>query len=346
MSSSHPKPKPSKADFFDTSTARHARPLGGDTARNTRSSAIVDLSDQILNNTETNHLSQPRKPDWIRAKLPGGPGYEAMRENMAKHGLSTVCQEASCPNIADCWSRGTATIMILGDICTRSCGFCNVRTGKPLPPDYDEPQNVGKSISLMGLKHIVITCVDRDDLADGGAEIWAQTIHETHKQAPNTSVEVLVGDFGGDALALQVVIEAEPEILAHNLETVPRMHRAVRPQATYERSMRVLKQIHNAGLVSKTGIMVGIGETDAEVIALLEDIQHRAKTEIITIGQYLQPSRNHLPVDRWVHPDKFKEFAKIGLELGFRVVESGPLVRSSFHAEEQVRTLESRKQAE
>ncbi len=346
MSSSRTESIPSPDQSNGKATSRHHRPLGGDTARNTRSSAIVDLSEKVLNNATTSHLTQPRKPSWIRAKLPGGAGYEKMRGNMQKHGLSTVCQEASCPNIADCWSRGTATIMILGDICTRSCGFCNVRTGKPLPPDYDEPVNVGKSVALMGLKHIVITCVDRDDLADGGAEIWADTIKETHLQAPNTSVEVLVGDFGGDRRALQTVIEAKPEILAHNIETVPRMHRAVRPQATYVRSMGVLKQIRDAGLVSKTGIMVGIGETDVEVVSLLEDIQKKAQTEIITIGQYLQPSRNHLPVDRWVHPDQFKEYERIGLELGFRVVESGPLVRSSYHAEEQVVLLESRKQAE
>ena len=286
-------------------------------------------------------LSIPRKPRWIRAKIPGGAGYEAMRANMEKHGLHTVCQEASCPNIADCWSRGTATIMILGDTCTRSCGFCDVRTGKPDPPDYDEPEKVGKSIALMNLRHIVITCVDRDDLADSGAQLWAETIHSVHKYAPQTSVEALVGDFQGDETSLNTVMDADPHILAHNLETVPRMHKAVRPQARYERSMQVLSRICNAGLVSKTGIMVGIGETDEEVFTMLKDIRDRAKTEIITIGQYLQPSRNHLPVDRWVHPDQFAEYKEVGLDLGFRVVESGPLVRSSFHAEEQVRSWES-----
>ena len=296
----------------------------------------------ILNNADGVHnLALPRKPRWIRAAIPGGAGYETMRANMEKHGLHTVCQEASCPNIADCWSRGTATIMILGDTCTRSCGFCDVRTGKPDPPDYDEPEKVGKSIALMDLQHIVITCVDRDDLADGGAQIWADTIASVHKHAPQTSVEALVGDFQGDEPSLNTVIDAKPHILAHNLETVPRMHRAVRPQARYERSMQVLSRIRNAGLVSKTGIMVGIGETDEEVIAMLKDIQARAATEIITIGQYLQPSRNHLPVDRWVHPDQFATYKEVGLELGFRVVESGPLVRSSYHAEEQVRSLES-----
>ena len=236
--------------------------------------------------------------------------------------------------------------MILGDICTRSCGFCNVRTGKPMAVDYDEPENVGKSVALMGLRHIVITCVDRDDLQDGGASIWVQTIKAVHAKAPLTNVEALVGDFKGDSQALHAVIKANPAILAHNIETVPRMHPAVRPQATYDRSMGVLKQIHDAGLVSKTGMMVGIGETDEEVYKVLEDIQQKASTQIITIGQYLQPSRNHLPVDRWVHPDQFEKFKEVGLELGFRVVEAGPLVRSSYHAEEQVQSLELKLQSE
>ena len=323
---------------------RHARPLGGDTARHTRSSALIDLSNQVLNNSDgSQSLMMLRKPSWIRAKLPTGAGYQAIRANMEEHNLNTVCQEASCPNIGDCWSRGTATIMILGDICTRACGFCNVKTGKPAAPDYDEPVNVGKSIALMGLRHIVITCVDRDDLPDGGAQLWAETIQAVHAHAPSTSVEALIGDFQGNKTDLQRVIDAKPEILAHNLETVPRMHGAVRPQATYDRSMQVLTRIKESGLVSKTGIMVGIGETDDEIIALLADIREKAKTEIITIGQYLQPSRNHLPIDRWVHPDQFELYKEIGLQLGFRVVESGPMVRSSFHAEEQVREFESKK---
>jgi lipoic acid synthetase len=319
-------------------TSRHPKPLGGDTARRTRSSVIFDLSSQVLNNDDgSQKLLMQRKPSWIRARIPSGEAYLAMRENIQKHDLHTVCQEASCPNIGDCWTRGTATIMILGDICTRSCGFCNVRTGKPSAPDYDEPANVGKSIALMGLKHIVITCVDRDDLTDGGADIWAQTIEQVRKQAPNTSVEALIGDLRGDAQDLATIIAAKPDILAHNLETVPRMHSAVRPQAKYDRSMKVLERISNAGLVCKTGIMVGIGETDDEILEMLADIRTKSKAEIITIGQYLQPSRNHLPIDRWVHPDQFEMYKKEGLRLGFRVVESGPLVRSSYHAEEQVR---------
>jgi len=325
-----------------TQSQRHPRPLGGDTARKTRSSATLDLSNRVLNNNEdATFLSIKRKPSWIRAQVPGGEGYEKMRANMQEHGLHTVCQEASCPNIADCWSRGTATIMILGDICTRSCGFCNVRTGRPLAPDWDEPVNVGKSIALMGLRHIVITCVDRDDLPDGGAQLWAETIDAVHLHAPNTSVEALIGDFQGDRDDLRRVMDAKPEILAHNLETVPRMHGAVRPQAAYDRSMQVLVNIRDAGLVSKTGIMVGIGETDEEVYKMLADIREKAETQIITIGQYLQPSRNHLPVDRWVHPDQFKMYKEFGLSMGFRVVESGPLVRSSYHAEEQVLEFEA-----
>ncbi|MBT4530476.1 MAG: lipoyl synthase [Phycisphaerae bacterium] len=321
---------------------RHPTPPGGDTSRRTRSSAILDLSGQVLNNEpNAQTLIMQRKPSWIRAQIPNGDGYRTIRKNMEEHGLNTVCQEASCPNIGDCWSRGTATIMILGDTCTRSCGFCNVRTGKPAPPDYDEPLNVGKSVSLMGLRHIVITCVDRDDLPDGGASIWSETIRQVHSLAPNTSVEALIGDFQGSRDDLFTVIHSKPEILAHNLETVPRMHGTVRPQATYERSMEVLKRIQSSGIVSKTGIMVGIGETDEEILTMLEDIREKAKTEIITIGQYLQPSRNHLPIDRWVHPDQFAMYKEKGLALGFRVVESGPLVRSSFHAEEQVRTFES-----
>ncbi len=324
-------------------TSRHPKPLGGDTARKTRSSFTIDLSEQVLNNEDGSHsLLMQRKPPWIRAQIPGGDTYVAMRQNMEKHGLHTVCQEASCPNIGDCWTRGTATIMILGDICTRSCGFCNVRTGKPKPPDYDEPINVGKSVALMGLRHIVITCVDRDDLPDGGAQIWAETIDAVHRAAPETSVEALIGDLRGNEDDLATIIGSKPEILAHNLETVPRMHGAVRPQATYDRSMQVLESISNAGLVCKTGIMVGIGETDEEVFDTLADIMAKTGTEIITIGQYLQPSRNHLPIDRWVHPDQFKIYEEEGLKLGFRVVESGPLVRSSFHAEEQVHSYKEK----
>ncbi len=304
---------------------------------------MVSLSGLVLNNRDgvPQQLAIGRKPPWIRAKVPAGIGYERLRRTIADHRLHTVCQEASCPNIGDCWSRGTATIMILGDVCTRSCGFCNVRTGRPLPPDPDEPRRVAESIALMRLRHIVITCVDRDDLDDGGAAIWAETIRRVHASCPDTSVEVLVGDFKGDREALQVVIDAKPEIMAHNLETVRRMHPAVRPQASYDRSLKVLQWIKQSGLVAKTGLMLGIGERDDEVLDLLHDVRTVADTDILTIGQYLQPTRNHLPIDRWVPPDRFEYFKVEALGRGFSVVESGPLVRSSYHAEEQARRFSS-----
>ncbi len=335
MTTAPPVPRPLVRPAPGT-PLRHPRPLGGDTARQLDPPA-VSLSTLILNNRGGNpqHLAIGRKPGWIRARVPGGPAYERLRETIAEHRLHTVCQEASCPNIGECWSRGTATIMILGDTCTRSCGFCNVRTGRPLPPDPDEPTRVAESVALMGLRHVVITCVDRDDLADGGAAIWAETIRRVHAACPGTSVEALVGDFKGDRDALQIVIDARPAILAHNLETVRRMHPAVRPQAAYERSLKVLRWIKQGGLVAKTGLMVGIGERDDEILDLLHDVRSFADTDILTIGQYLQPTRNHLPIDRWVTPEQFDHFKLEGLRCGFIVVESGPLVRSSYHAEEQ-----------
>ena len=338
-----PSPRPISPRALKRTLQRHPRPLGGDTARQ-REPPALSLSGMVLNNDPGGQtLRIGRKPPWIRARAPGGPGYERIKATIETHRLHTVCQEASCPNIGECWSRGTATIMILGDLCTRSCGFCNVRTGRPEPPDPDEPRRVAESIRLMDLKHIVITCVDRDDLPDGGAAIWAQTIRQVHAACPRTSVEALIGDFKGDPDALDQVIEARPEILAHNLETVRRMHPAVRPQARYDRSLEVLARIQAAGLVAKTGIMVGIGERDDEVLALMDDVRETAATDILTIGQYLQPTRNHLPVDRWVAPQQFGHYKLEGLRRGFAVVESGPLVRSSYHAEEQAEGLGPRK---
>ena len=295
----------------------------------------------VLNNEPStpHQIAIGRKPDWIRAKAPGGANFRETKALIDAHGLHTVCQEASCPNIGECWSRGTATIMILGDTCTRSCGFCNVKTGRPSEVDLDEPRRVAELLTRVPLKHVVITSVDRDDLPDGGAAIWAETIERVHETCPDLSVEVLVGDFKGSKDDLQLVIEARPEILAHNMETVRRMHSAVRPQADYDRSLQVLAWIQESGLVSKTSIMVGIGETDAEIDTVLLDIRSRAKADILTIGQYLQPTRNHLPIDRWVHPNQFDAYRHRGLELGFKVVESGPLVRSSYHAEEQAQKL-------
>jgi len=271
--------------------------------------------------------------------MPGGEGYLRLKNIIDTHGLHTVCSEATCPNIGECWGRGTATIMILGDICTRSCGFCNVKTGKPLPLDPEEPKRVAESLRLMGLTHVVITCVDRDDLPDGGASIWAETIERTHQACPSLSVEVLTGDFQGQLHDMQTVMDAKPEIFAHNLETVQRMHPAVRPQAKYERSLEVLRRLKDGGMVTKTSIMVGIGETESEVNKVIHDIRIEAETDILTIGQYLQPTGNHLPVERWVHPDEFERYREVGLEAGFQVVESGPLVRSSYHAEEQAARL-------
>lgn len=295
----------------------------------------MSLTQLVLNNGPTPQmLRDGRKPEWLRARMPGGPGYERLKEIVDQHRLHTVCQEASCPNMGECWNRGSATIMILGDTCTRSCGFCNVKTGRPTAVDFDEPRRVAESLRLMGLRHVVITCVNRDELPDGGAAIWAETIERTHEACPEMSIEALVGDFCGDEAALQVVIDSKPEILSHNLETVRRMHAAVRPQARYERSLAVLSQIKAAGLVTKTGIMVGIGERDDEVLELIDDVQRESRADILTIGQYLRPTRNHLPVDRWVTPEMFEEYRREALTRGFRVCQSGPLVRSSYHADE------------
>ncbi len=329
------------SDSVARTLARHPRPLGGDTLRAT-GSATFSLTDLVLNNrpddvgtTAIQQLEIRRKPDWLRAKMPGGDGYVRLKKIIDEHKLHTVCQEASCPNMGECWSRGSATIMILGDTCTRSCGFCNVKTGRPAQLDLEEPRRVAESLRLMKLKHVVITSVNRDELPDGGAAIWAETIHRVHDACPEMSVEVLVGDFGGQEDAIRVVCDAKPEIISHNMETVRRMHPAVRPQAKYERSLGVLAQFKASGLVTKTGIMVGIGERDDEVLEVLNDIQTASKADVLTIGQYLQPTRNHLPIDRWVHPDTFQSFKTEALARGFRVCESGPLVRSSYHADKQ-----------
>ena len=281
-----------------------------------------------------------RKPDWLRARMPGGEGYLRLKAIVDTHRLHTVCQEANCPNLGECWNRGTATIMILGDTCTRSCGFCNVKTGRPATLDLDEPRRVAESLALLGLKHVVITSVNRDELPDGGAAVWAETIRRVHEACPKMSVEVLVGDFCGDLDAVKVVCDARPEIISHNLETVRRMHPAVRPQARYERSLDVLAAFKSSGLVTKTGLMVGIGERDEEVLEAMDDIQAACRADVLTLGQYLQPTRNHLPIDRWVHPDQFAAFKGEALARGFRVCESGPLVRSSYHADDQAIRLE------
>jgi len=280
-----------------------------------------------------------RKPPWLRARLPGGPGYRQLRAIMDRHQLHTVCESAKCPNMGECWARGTATLMILGNVCTRSCGFCHIHTGKPSWFDADEPRRVGQAAALMGLRHIVVTSVNRDDLPDGGAALWARTIQEIRKQSPGTSVEVLIPDFCGDWDSLQCVVDERPDILNHNMETVRRLYPAVRPQAKYDRSIELLHRGKEQGLVTKTGIMVGIGETDYEIDHLMHDLVERAGPDILTIGQYLQPTPRHLPISRWVTPQQFVRYKQAGEQIGFRHVESGPLVRSSYHAEDQALQL-------
>jgi lipoic acid synthetase len=313
---------------------------------------LLSLTDQILDNGGSRQLANRRKPPWLRARVPGGEGYQRLRGIMDEHRLHTVCEEAGCPNMGECWSRGVATIMILGDTCTRACGFCNVKTGRPQALDMDEPRRVAESLALMGLKHVVITSVNRDELSEGGAGIWAETIMRTRESCPTMSVEVLIPDFEGNWGALQMVIDAQPHIINHNIECVKRMYPAVRPSAKYERSLVLLRRVKELGRVAKTGIMVGIGEHDDEVLALMDEVIARTSDhagpdggsragacDVLTIGQYLQPTRNHLPIDRWVTPEQFASYREEGLRRGFKVVESGPLVRSSYHAEEQAERL-------
>lgn len=277
---------------------------------------------------------RPRKPEWLKAKVPGGENYSRLRNLISEKKLHTVCEEARCPNLGECWNSGTATFMILGDTCTRSCGFCAVKTGAMGFVDVDEPRRVAEAIALMKLRHAVITSVNRDELLDGGAGIFAETIRESRKLIPTCRIEVLIPDFQGSEEALNIVLDAEPDILNHNIETVPRLYKTVRPQAHYHRSLELINRAHLRGFLTKSGIMVGLGETNDEVIETLSDLR-AANCDVVTIGQYLQPSSNHLKVERFVHPDDFLNFKKIGIEMGFRFVESGPLVRSSYHAAEQ-----------
>ena len=275
-----------------------------------------------------------KRPDWLKVRLPYGDGYNTVKQIVLRNRLHTVCEEARCPNIGECWGRLTATFMILGDICTRSCGFCAVKTGRPKFLDLDEPRRVAEAVKIMGLKHAVITSVNRDELADGGASIFAQTIRQIRVQVSNCRVEVLIPDFKGDLSALQVVIDANPDILNHNTETVPRVYRQVRPQGNYEWTLAVLKTAKEMGMVTKSGLMLGIGETMDELLEVMTDL-NSIHVDILTLGQYLQPTKSHLPVDRYVSPDEFAMFKREGLKMGFRHIESGPLVRSSYHADEQ-----------
>lgn len=275
-----------------------------------------------------------RKPEWLRAKLPTSVEYKAVREIVDTHDLHTVCKSAQCPNMGECWSRGTATVMILGNICTRSCTFCAINTGRPTELDLGEPARVAESIAKMNLKHAVITSVARDDLKDGGAAVWAATIRAIHHRSPECAVEVLTADFRGQQEYLDVVLDACPDIFNHNLETVERLQRPIRKTARYDRSLWVLKHAKSRGFTTKSGIMLGIGEKEEEIKQVLQDMQ-KIGVDILTIGQYLQPSKKHQPIDRWVTPEEFAKWKEYAFSIGFGACESGPLVRSSYHAEEQ-----------
>ena len=276
------------------------------------------------------------KPKWLRVKLPTGKNYTELRGLVDKYKLNTICASGSCPNMGECWGEGTATFMILGNICTRSCGFCGVKTGRPENVDWDEPEKVARSIKLMKIKHAVITSVDRDDIKDMGSIIWGETVKAIRRMNPTTTLETLIPDFQGNTRNIDRIVEVAPEVVSHNMETVKRLTREVRIQAKYERSLEVLRYLKEQGIKrTKSGIMLGLGETEEEVIEVLHDLKN-ANVDIVTIGQYLQPSKKHLPVKEFITPAQFEKYGKIGKELGFRHVESGALVRSSYHAEKHI----------
>lgn len=276
-----------------------------------------------------------KKPDWLRVKLPVGEEYKKVRKIVSDHKLHTICESGNCPNMGECWSAGTATVMILGNVCTRSCGFCAVNTGKPAEVDPYEPLRVAKSVKLMGLKHVVITSVDRDDLKDGGSEIWAKTVETIRKMNPGVTLETLIPDFQGKWENLKRIIDVKPEIVSHNLETVRRLTREVRVQARYDRSLEVLKRLSDNGITTKSGIMLGLGESEEEILETMDDLR-TVGVQILTMGQYLQPTKEHLPVKEFITPAKFEHLGNIAKEKGFSFVESGPLVRSSYHAEKHI----------
>lgn len=290
------------------------------------------MAEEITTNDQNVRI---RKPKWLRVKLPTGENYRKVRSLVDEHKLHTICESGSCPNMGECWGEGTATFMILGNICTRSCGFCAVQTGRPEEVDIYEPGRVANSVKIMGVKHAVITSVDRDDLKDGGADIWAQTVRVIRHQSPGTTMETLIPDFAGKWENLQVIIDVAPEIVSHNLETVRRLTKQVRIQAKYDRSLEVLFRLKKGGMRTKSGVMLGLGETHEEIIETMEDLR-AVGVDILTLGQYLQPTPKHLPVAEFVTPERFDEYQRIGLEMGFRYVESGPLVRSSYHAEKHI----------
>jgi lipoyl synthase len=291
-------------------------------------------------NPETIDTTPRRRPDWIKVRAPSGDTYAALQELMRKKALHTVCEEAGCPNMGECWGSGTATFLMMGDVCTRTCGFCDIKHGRPEALDWLEPERVAQAVKAMGLKHAVITSVNRDDRQDGGAPIFAMVIRRIRQLLPGCSIEVLIPDFKGSIEALRIVMEARPEILNHNVETVPRLFKHVQPQDHYEWSEATLThaRLLDPEVLTKSGIMLGLGETLDEVKEVMRDLR-RWGVSILTLGQYLQPSRQHLPIERYVHPDEFAELKRYGMEIGFLWVESGPLVRSSYHAAEQVRAL-------
>ncbi|OSZ77954.1 lipoyl synthase [Chitinophagaceae bacterium IBVUCB1] len=289
----------------------------------------------VISVVENSKETKVKKPNWLRVKLPTGEGYRHVRNLVDTHKLHTICESGNCPNMGECWGEGTATFMILGNICTRSCGFCAVATGRPEPVDWDEPQRVAEAIHLMSVKHAVITSVDRDELKDGGSVIWANTINAVRVLNPDTTLETLIPDFKGEWDNLQRIIDVAPEVVSHNMETVESMTRKVRIQAKYHRSLEVLRRLKDGGMRTKSGLMLGIGEKPEEI---LQTMRHLADNglDVLTLGQYLQPTQKHLPVIRFVHPDEFAHYREEGYKMGFDYVESGPLVRSSYHSERHV----------
>jgi lipoic acid synthetase len=281
------------------------------------------------------YIETIRKPKWLKVKLPTGEAYKNVRGITKSHNLHTICESGNCPNMGECWGAGTATFMILGNICTRSCGFCNVMTGRPLAVDVLEPKKVAESIKLMKVKHAVITSVDRDDLQDGGASIWVETIKEIRRQNPTTTMETLIPDFKGRIQDIQKIITAAPEVVSHNMETVRRLTKKVRIQAKYDRSLDTLMYLYDGGIKTKSGVMLGLGETEEEIIETMHDLR-AVGVSILTLGQYLQPSKKHLPVVKFISPEQFKKYKEKGISLGFQHVESSPLVRSSYHAEKHI----------
>jgi len=286
-------------------------------------------------NSSVELKGRKRLPHWMRMQMPGGDRYMQVKEQVGKHGLHTICTSGNCPNIGECWAAGTATFMILGEICTRSCKFCAVKTGKPLPVDKEEPFRLAETMRTMGIKHAVITSVDRDDLPDKGAGFWARTIRILKEEMPRLTMETLIPDFDADPALVQLVIDAAPEVISHNLETVERLTTRVRSRARYSRSLEVIRQIAQSDVTSKSGIMLGLGETEEEVLQTMDDLLESG-CEVLTLGQYLQPSMAHMAVEEYVHPDRFEYFREQAVGKGFKAVESSPLVRSSYHAEKHV----------